>query len=602
VQIIGIDFGASRLRVAIEQDGRPALVHHALADKPPPSILQPANAGLSGVPAGCRIIPLKRLMDFDTSLPVSAAGMNSMEYLSDGLSRIRGDCAVLGAGDDSHCVMAVPPCFSQRQRSALRSATEQAGFPRVRLVDDTLAALLDARPALADARTVLVYAWGASAFSAGVFQQRGSGYVPVTAEGDRDLGGDDIDSHVAGLLADALLALDLNIWLADRAAQRAVVDQARAARATLVAGQNASFRIGRIMGGAAPSALQDQTVTVKGAACEAFIAAMVGRTFTLMETALRDAQCTRPDAILLVGGMTALPSVRKGFKDRFDVEPVVADEGAVARGAVLQGRMISAEEWKKAERPPPPPRPDPAPATDPRAGSPDPARPTPPPAAGGWASIFIPFLNDAEQHERDGRWAETIDSFEKLFDELGRFSGQMYRRVARILMDASRTDDALRVLRAAHLRAPQDRPIALDLVDLCITRGEDALARRQPHEAVALADVAAAALRGLPDKPDAHPRRLARVLYVRAVGLCNQGHLAEAVEILDVCRRYDDHPNYARTQDEIRTALKRSPERRSPAAKVAPARVAPGKAAPGRNDLCPCGSGEKYKKCCGRNK
>ena len=22
---------------------------------------------------------------------------------------------------------------------------------------------------------------------------------------------------------------------------------------------------------------------------------------------------------------------------------------------------------------------------------------------------------------------------------------------------------------------------------------------------------------------------------------------------------------------------------------------------PGRNDLCPCGSGKKYKKCCGRN-
>jgi len=27
-----------------------------------------------------------------------------------------------------------------------------------------------------------------------------------------------------------------------------------------------------------------------------------------------------------------------------------------------------------------------------------------------------------------------------------------------------------------------------------------------------------------------------------------------------------------------------------------------GSASPGRNDPCPCGSGKKYKKCCGRGK
>ena len=33
----------------------------------------------------------------------------------------------------------------------------------------------------------------------------------------------------------------------------------------------------------------------------------------------------------------------------------------------------------------------------------------------------------------------------------------------------------------------------------------------------------------------------------------------------------------------------------------APAMPAPRRDAVGRNDPCPCGSGKKYKKCCGRN-
>jgi uncharacterized protein YecA (UPF0149 family) len=35
-----------------------------------------------------------------------------------------------------------------------------------------------------------------------------------------------------------------------------------------------------------------------------------------------------------------------------------------------------------------------------------------------------------------------------------------------------------------------------------------------------------------------------------------------------------------------------------PARPPAPKTLPPGAAKPGRNDLCPCGSGIKYKKCC----
>ncbi|MBR2837354.1 MAG: SEC-C domain-containing protein, partial [Kiritimatiellae bacterium] len=39
----------------------------------------------------------------------------------------------------------------------------------------------------------------------------------------------------------------------------------------------------------------------------------------------------------------------------------------------------------------------------------------------------------------------------------------------------------------------------------------------------------------------------------------------------------------------------------APAAAMPGARPASAPAAVGRNDPCPCGSGTKYKKCCGRN-
>ena len=57
----------------------------------------------------------------------------------------------------------------------------------------------------------------------------------------------------------------------------------------------------------------------------------------------------------------------------------------------------------------------------------------------------------------------------------------------------------------------------------------------------------------------------------------------------------------AKVEDRLQTARASHGDEVSPAESQKRAKTADGKKI-GRNDPCPCGSGKKYKNCCGRNK
>jgi len=610
---LGIDLGGSRLRVAVDRDGTPALVEPRRRDEGMPRVLQPARTGAGGRPVGCRLVSLKRLLDFDTSLPIPPTGQNSIEWLGERLEEVRRGCGP--QGDDAgvvHCVMAVPPVFSQRQRSALRTATGRAGFSRIRLVDDTLAALLACRDDLGGGENVLVYSWGATTFSVCLYRCTGDHLQPVSQRGDRALGGDDLESHAISAAVEGMAAKGLELWRENHRLLHRLEVLTRDAGLRLAGGEDVSIPLDPILAGGTWPLLQGRSITLQAEPFESFVAEMVDRTLRFTEEVLDESGCAQPDGILLTGGMTQLSAVGKAFEDRFEARPVSAPEAAVACGAVIQGTRFSERDWEKAERPvPAQAAAGDAPPDEQAASSPDePARPAPSaapagsaPAADGWAAHFVPLISEAEQHEKQGHYGRAIDAFEKLFQDLARFSSQVYRRVADRLKDEGRIDEAYDVLLKANRRDPGDRYVALDFAEVCRKRAYRGLDHKQPHEAAANADKGADAIRALPDGSKAYGRHLAAILYVKAIALSQQGQMKVAEELLEACCRHDPSGKaYAKDLEKLRDAGRRrtgggKAKRGRPATPPAGS-----KTKPGRNDQCPCGSGKKYKNCCGRRK
>lgn len=593
---IGIDFGASRLRVAVVRNGAVALLQHRyFSDRMPfaPEFSWPPERDAQWC---CRITSLKRLLDFDSAFPISPQPVQSLDLLAEMLGVVRAEWESGGPEHEVHCVLAVPPCFSQRQRATLRAAGFNAGFPRVRLLDDTLAALLASRESLRGYETVLVYSWGASAFSAALYQSRGSGFRPIAQDGNRALGGDDVDAAISAAILAAWAEQTGGDLPADEAQffQR-VAAEAEAAKRTLATGRAASVALRTLLGEKTPKALRTVSLTVSPEMFSDAIAPMTSQTLRLATEVLGTGGRAKPDAVLTVGGMALLPSVKKMLEERFQAPLLHADDGGVAIGAALYGTTVAQAEWEKSDR-----------ALAEGEGKRIEGEELSPPEFAArrdagragriprWADNFVPLLDSAQQQYEAGRLSEAMNTFEKLLAEVTRFSGELYRRAAAALDTAGRLDEAAEVLRRARRRDPSDRLIAVDLAQVCYRLAARARSARKPTEALEVVQQGMEAIQSLPRGTEAYPRLVARLLHLKGIALCDLGRLAEGVASVAESARLDQGEKlYERDLATIRAALKKPPRRRV---------LIPGEDRVARNAPCPCGSGRKYKRCCGRGR
>lgn len=608
---VGIDLGGDRLRVAAGSGGSAALVGHSLSDKPLIRVLQFDSQDKGQSVPRLTVSSLKRLLDFETAVPVPPTGRNSVDCLSDILSGVRAECRL---PEHCRCVLAVPPCFSQRQRSALRTATVQSGFGDVRLIDELLAALVACEPEVADARNVLVFAWGASVFSVGLYQKQKKHYKAVAQEGDRYLGGDDIDSLIASEALARMAAADgLRIErLRDVEFFNTLLTESRTAKESLCAGAPAVLRIPRD-GRRNGELFRDGTgegIRLEPDVCATRVTEMIHRTLSLTDAVLEAGGCQNPDAIVLVGGLTRLSALKQTVEKRFRCPVLAAPDSAVAVGAVMVAAVLGRQPESRQEREPPV---EPAP---PHLDEPAPeVRPDPILTRGGeWAKNFVPLIDLAEEHESSGRLPEAIGAFEDLLQELARFGCELYRRRAAELVDEGKQADAYDLLCTALERAPHSRHVAVDLARIAIQEGEHRYAdgtrsrTRRPERtarvtsALAMAESGIHALEGLGAGSADYAAFLGRLYHLKCLCLCALGRVRDAAAASESSLRFcPDDEIFRRTAEQLTKEagkLKPKEEARERRPRRTPGILERRKL--GRNDPCPCGSGLKHKKCCGR--
>ena len=231
-------------------------------------------------------------------------------------------------------VITVPAYFDDAQRQATKDAAQLAGLNVLRLINEPTAAAIAYGLDNASQGVFAIYDLGGGTFDISILRLTESVFEVVATGGDSALGGDDYDrALVDWVLAKAGLAAD-TLSPTDKAAlQRA----ARACKEALSITPVAQF--------SAQLAKTLLNFEIKAEDFETTTAQLTQRTLTAARKALRDAKLDKSDidGVVLVGGSTRMPQVRKAVASFFGREPLVnlnPDE-VVALGAAISANQLA---------------------------------------------------------------------------------------------------------------------------------------------------------------------------------------------------------------------------------------------------------------------
>jgi molecular chaperone DnaK len=238
-------------------------------------------------------------------------------------------------------VITVPAYFNDAQRQATKDAGRIAGLEVLRLVNEPTAAALAYGLHKQKRGKVAVYDFGGGTFDISILKlistDEGDIYQVLSTNGDTHLGGDDIDNALLALTRAEIqkqFSIDLSahpehIQELRKALIRAKHDLSSAAKTSLQV------------------ALPDGLIYSREISLREFddlIKPIVARTMEPVRKALADAKLAAKDMdeVVLVGGSTRIPLVRKTVGDYFGRPPhcELNPDEVVALGAAVQADIL----------------------------------------------------------------------------------------------------------------------------------------------------------------------------------------------------------------------------------------------------------------------
>jgi Fe-S protein assembly chaperone HscA len=251
----------------------------------------------------------------------------------------------------TQAVITVPAYFNDAQRQATKDAGRMAGLDVLRLVNEPTAAALAYGLDRANVGTIAVYDLGGGTFDISILKLRDGIFEVQSTNGDTHLGGDDIDNLLLAIALDEIHA-EHGVELrshpgAVQALRKAAID----AKIGLSAESSASFDIELPNGDRYQREIPREVF-------EILIEPVLGRTIAPCKQAMADAGITpeQIDEVVLVGGSTRIPAVRKlvdelfhlsarGKKAHTELNPdEVVALGAAVQADILAGASKSTEE------------------------------------------------------------------------------------------------------------------------------------------------------------------------------------------------------------------------------------------------------------------
>ena len=246
-------------------------------------------------------------------------------------------------GDDLvGAVITVPAYFDDAQRQATKDAAKLAGLNVLRLLNEPTAAAIAYGLDNASEGIFAVYDLGGGTFDISILKLTKGVFEVLSTGGDSALGGDDFDHRIlCWIIEEAKLSP-----LSDRDTSLLMV-KSREAKEQL--STHSETRID-----AALRSGEEVRLTLTAEKFVEITQHLVAKTITPSRKALRDAGLTVDDidGVVLVGGSTRTPHVRKAVGDFFQTTPLanIDPDKVVALGAAIQANLLagnraSGEEW-----------------------------------------------------------------------------------------------------------------------------------------------------------------------------------------------------------------------------------------------------------------
>jgi molecular chaperone HscA len=234
----------------------------------------------------------------------------------------------------NRAVITVPAYFNDSQRQATRDAGKLAGLDVLRIVNEPTAASLAYGIGLnpEEEKTIAVYDLGGGTFDVSILKIQNGIFEVLATNGNTFLGGDDFDRAIVDYWIEQN-KLNVNDITSNSELTQALRLKAEEAKKALSSQNIYSGNVGDI-----PCAITRQTF-------EQLIQPKVQETIIACEGALKDAGLTITDIdeVVMVGGSTRTPVVKRSISDFFDkeVHDAINPDEVVALGAAIQADILA---------------------------------------------------------------------------------------------------------------------------------------------------------------------------------------------------------------------------------------------------------------------
>jgi molecular chaperone DnaK len=380
MSIIGIDLGTTNSCVSILENGAVKIIENSEGARTTPSIVGygeeisvGATAKRSSVTSPeSTIYAIKRLIgrkfedeavqkdiklvpykivkadNGDAWVEVKGEKLSPQEISAKILTKMKKTAEDYLGEKVTDAVVTVPAYFNDSQRQATKDAGKIAGLNIARIINEpTAAALAYGLDKGSRDRTVAVFDLGGGTFDVSIIEMSdvdGEHHFEVLAtNGDTFLGGEDFDILIMDYLVEEFkkeMGLDLRN---DNMALQRLKDASEKAKIELSSNTQTEINLPYITADA--SGPKHLIIKMTRAKLESLVGALVKKSEGPCKTALKDADLTEVDDVILVGGSTRMPFVQETVKKLFGKEPKkdVNPDEAVAMGAGIQGGVLSGE-------------------------------------------------------------------------------------------------------------------------------------------------------------------------------------------------------------------------------------------------------------------
>jgi len=248
-------------------------------------------------------------------------------------------CRALGGLETSRVVITVPAYFDDAQRQATRDAARLAGLEVLRIVNEPTAASLAYGLDQKKQGTVAVFDLGGGTFDVSLLSIDEGVFRVLATHGDTHLGGDDIDRLIVQRAMEDLTQTLSAASLREPGFQQLLRLAAEKCKIELSTNPEAELHV------SLPDTALPWRRRFTREEFDVLAGPLVERTIDACRKALADAKLTPAsiDEVVLVGGATRIPLVRRRVEEFFGRKPhtELNPDEVVALGAAVQAHVLT---------------------------------------------------------------------------------------------------------------------------------------------------------------------------------------------------------------------------------------------------------------------